>query len=144
MADWRRKIALESWNMLRRTTTRTKTKDRRLMRFLDIVNYQAFLRKQTRFNATRGGKILFVLHLYTHIFWPIINHNKSKSCAIHPQHRLSTQPQILTHHLSRSMALPCTLQDVLAHCPWYDSSQDRPWCRSSGTPKDIRGCPPTI
>jgi hypothetical protein len=40
------------------------------------------------------------------------------------------------------MALPSTLQDVLAHCPWHDSPQDTPWCRSHGAPKDLRGYPP--
>ena len=52
-----------------------------------------------------------------------------------------TRVKLMNH---RSIPLPCSIQDVLEDSPWYDPTQDRPWCRRSRAPQDLRGYPTTI
>jgi hypothetical protein len=64
------------------------------------VKYSAFMRKQTRYNPTRGGTFSVA------IGWPTTHLNLAD--------------------LLRTLPLPCSLQDVLANRPRHDSPQDRP------------------
>lgn len=88
-----------------------------------LVNYQAFLRKQTRYNATRGGTT-----------FPIYSSRRDM--------RFGTLELMI--FLVRSMALPPTVQDVLAYRPWHDSAQDSSWNSRFEPFEDIRGCPAPI
>jgi hypothetical protein len=71
---------------------------------MDTVKYSAFMRKQTRYNPTRGGAYFYLPH----------------SIQIETRHSWA----LLT--LNRTLPLPRPLQDVLANRPRHDSPQDRP------------------
>jgi hypothetical protein len=67
------------------------------------------MRKQTRYNPTRGGK---------NAYHPLRTWLTPTVLAAIAAQRL-TWP-------ARSLPLPRPLQDVLANCPRHDSPQDRP------------------
>jgi hypothetical protein len=66
------------------------------------VKYSAFMRKQTRYNPTRGGML---------------------PCPVNTRWHTA---RLNVADLIRTLPLPRSLQDVLANRPRYDSPQDRP------------------
>jgi hypothetical protein len=79
------------------------------------VKYHAYLRKMTRYNPTRGGKIISPRF---DVGWCLIFY--------------------------RSFPFPCSLQNLLQDRPWHDSPQDRSRCRRYGETQGFRGRPTTI
>ena len=83
-----------------------------------IVKYHAYLRKMTRYNPTRGGKLSL--------------------CCDNDTWRY---PRLIDN---RSLPFPCPIKNLLQDRPWHDSPQDRPRCRCYGKTQGFRGCPTTI
>jgi len=92
------------------------------MRLLDIVNYQAFLRKQTRFNATRGGKILPISQSPNTFYGQISITTKRPSSATPPTITPSSSSIILTpyfpgpwHYRAPSKMFWRTVRGMIPH-----------------------------
>ena len=78
------------------------------------MKYQAFLRKATRYNPTRGGKRC---HLY------LVSRAKQGS---------------------RSFPFPCSIPHFLPNRSWHDAAQNLAWRCCYATPKSFRRHPTSI